>query len=443
MDSNITVVLILQNNENILFDCIEWLTSVYGIKNIILVDNGSKDGTVGKMSCLEFDNIIFDEGIQGYSTIVNAVVDNFELSDIVVFMDIRFILAANSLLWIKNAFEEPETAIAGFSIRDNFSSLDEMLASEIKYDGYCKQELRRTLGVDSGIWAISKETLLRYGKFNENLYTSKSCLMDYELRLIEQGNIPVVACNAYVYEINMPQREENVLQHNINSDRCKMKEKWNMNYFNLQPHYSLLNLMNDNKDADLEVLEVGCDMGASLIEVTNRFYNANIHGLEINKDAVFISKNIIDIVQGNVENKDLKFKQKFDYIIFGDVLEHLHDPLGTIKYCRTLLKNNGAILASIPNLMHMSVMKQLLLNGVFEYEDTGLLDRTHIHFFTYYEIIKMFNEAGFIIDKIEGTRTILSQEDKELEDKLLELSLETESFMYEVYQYLIRAVKKD
>ena len=55
----------------------------------------------------------------------------------------------------------------------------------------------------------------------------------------------------------------------------------------------------------------------------------------------------------------------------------------------------------------------------------------------------MFNEAGFIIDKIEGTRTILSQEDKELEDKLLELSLETESFMYDVYQYLIRAVKKD
>lgn len=442
MNENITVVLILQNNEGVLFDYIEWLGNVKGIQNIILVDNGSTDGTAEKVFSLGFDNIIFDEGVQGYSTIVNAIVDNFELSDIVVFMDIRFIPAPNSLLWIKKAFDDSRTTIAGFLIRDDCSSFNEMIASEIACEEDSKQDIRNVLGIDSGIWAISKETLLRYGKFDESLYTSKSCLMDYELRLIEQGNIPVVASNAYAYEINIPQREENVLIHNINSDRLRMKVKWNMNYFNLQPHHALIDLMNDDKDADIEILEVGCDLGASLVEVKNRFHNANIHGVEINKDAVSISKNIIDIVEGNIEDRNLKFEKKFDYIIFGDVLEHLHDPLSTIKYCRTLLKYNGTILASIPNIMHISVMKQLL-NGRFEYEDTGLLDRTHIHFFTYYEIIKMFNEAGFAIDGIEGARTLLSMEEKKIEDKLLEISSDVEPFMYDVYQYLVKAVKND
>lgn len=437
-----TVVLIVQNNTDILYDCVEWLGKVRGIENIILVDNGSNDGTSDQICSLGLDNIIFDEGAQGYGKLVNAVVDNFELSDIVVFMDIRFIPAPNSFLWMEQVFKDKRETIVGFTNRNDCCKLEEMIATEVVYEQDMIQGVKYSFDIDSGVWAVQRETLLNNGKFDESLYTAKNALMDYELRLIRNGNIPVIAERAYVYEMDVKPREENISPQNISKDRIRMKEKWNMNYFNLQPHYALIDLMDDDKEAELEVLEIGCDLGASLIEIKNRFHNANIHGLEINRDAVNISHNIMDIVEGNIENRNVCFKQKFDYVVFGDVLEHLRDPLGTVKYCKTLLKSDGTILASIPNIMHISVMKQLLA-GHFEYQDTGLLDRTHIHFFTYYEILKMFEEAGFTVKRIEGSRVRLLQDEQILIEKLLELSSGAESFMYDVYQYLIKATGKD
>ena len=67
----------------------------------------------------------------------------------------------------------------------------------------------------------------------------------------------------------------------------------------------------------------------------------------------------------------------FDYIIFGDVLEHLRDPEGTLNYCKEFLKKGGSILASIPNIMHVSVVRDLL-NGNFTYADQGPVSYTHL-----------------------------------------------------------------
>ena len=90
--------------------------------------------------------------------------------------------------------------------------------------------------------------------------------------------------------------------------------------------------------------------------------------------------------------------------------------------------------------MHISVMRQLI-NGRFQYEDTGLLDRSHIHLFTYYQIILMFQEEGYTVEEMRNITPPFSQEEEELAEKLLELSKSTDMHMYQTFQYLVRARK--
>ncbi len=89
---------------------------------------------------------------------------------------------------------------------------------------------------------------------------------------------------------------------------------------------------------------------------------------------------------------------RFDYITFADVLEHLRDPEKLLKKAKSLLKQNGSILLSVPNLAHNSVAISLL-NNEFEYTNTGLLDNTHIHFFTKNSLDHTMERCGLIVAK--------------------------------------------
>lgn len=102
---------------------------------------------------------------------------------------------------------------------------------------------------------------------------------------------------------------------------------------------------------------------------------------------------------GNIETGiwKKKFSQKqYDAIVFTDVLEHLHNPKQALKDCLFFLKDDGAILCSVPNVAHSSIILGLL-QGHFRYTDTGLLDRTHVHFFTEESFTEMITECGYYI----------------------------------------------
>src|SRR5207248_2616993 len=87
---------------------------------------------------------------------------------------------------------------------------------------------------------------------------------------------------------------------------------------------------------------------------------------------------------GDAEELDLETElggERFDAILFADVLEHLRDPAALLKRVRPLVAENGVVIASIPNVAHASV-RLALLGGSFRYREWGLLDETHLRFFT-------------------------------------------------------------
>lgn len=118
----------------------------------------------------------------------------------------------------------------------------------------------------------------------------------------------------------------------------------------------------------------------------------------------------------------------------------MHDPEETIKYCKDYLREEGVIIASVPNVMHISVMEQLM-RGDFTYMEAGLLDRTHIHFFTCNEIIRTLYRAGYEIGCMDRVEFPISDRQKYLIDSLLAIDCTAQRFMYETFQYVIKAKK--
>jgi len=88
-------------------------------------------------------------------------------------------------------------------------------------------------------------------------------------------------------------------------------------------------------------------------------------------------------------------RESFSHIVAGDVLEHLVDPWSVLDSLRQCLEPGGQFICSIPNIRNFSFILQLLFRRRFEYRDSGVMDRTHLRFFTRKDIEIMFRDAGF------------------------------------------------
>jgi len=129
------------------------------------------------------------------------------------------------------------------------------------------------------------------------------------------------------------------------------------------------------------VLDVGCNtgyLGKDLIEKKKCY----VFGIDYSKTAIDVAKKYLNKVKVvNLEKYSNNINDKFDVIIFADVLEHLKFPEKTLNIYKKLLNPNGVILASIPNIANINTRLKLLL-GNWNYTDSGILDETHLKFFT-------------------------------------------------------------
>lgn len=148
---------------------------------------------------------------------------------------------------------------------------------------------------------------------------------------------------------------------------------------------------------DQSILEIGCHTGY-LGEVLKRKGN-RVWGVEINNDAASKAKTFYETVfVGDIEDEDLwdAINQKFDVLLFLDVLEHLVDPWKILVKCRKFLNPEGFVLVTFPNTAFYSVRKSLFL-GRFNYQDSGILDKTHLRFFTFYSARQFIKDCGYSV----------------------------------------------
>ena len=156
----------------------------------------------------------------------------------------------------------------------------------------------------------------------------------------------------------------------------------------------VLNLVGHEK----HVLELGCGPGAMTRYMRERL-NCQITALELDPELAALAKPYCEkLYQADLEAFDFAgifADQRFDVIIAADVLEHLKDPWACLRQVRQLLKSEGYLIVSIPNVAHNTIIAQLL-TGRFPYQVQGLLDQTHLRFFTRRDIEILLLETGFL-----------------------------------------------
>lgn len=154
------------------------------------------------------------------------------------------------------------------------------------------------------------------------------------------------------------------------------------------------------------VIEVGCSSGALARAYRKLNPSCEYIGTEIDPDYAAVARqHCQQVIVGNIEQMldEIQATQgKFDCWVFGDVLEHLYDPWRVLKrIADDLLTPNGSVVACIPNIQYWGM--QLAVNmGDFRYQDSGLMDRTHIRWFTRVTIIEMFEKAGLQVVSVSG-----------------------------------------
>jgi len=148
------------------------------------------------------------------------------------------------------------------------------------------------------------------------------------------------------------------------------------------------------------LIEIGCGSGALAREYKKTNGNCRYIGVDIVPEYVTLAQRHCDTAIGlDIEAADEGFFKEAascDCWIFGDSLEHLRDPWLLLSKVRKVIPSTGCIVACIPNAQHWSVQARLNC-GEFRYEALGLLDRTHLRWFTRMTIIEMFSGAGFNI----------------------------------------------
>lgn len=146
-----------------------------------------------------------------------------------------------------------------------------------------------------------------------------------------------------------------------------------------------------------KILDVGCargGFGSALRDGSAR----QVFGVEPNPEAADAAAPHYESVYRGTFPEAVPEAERFDCVIFLDVLEHLTDPYATVRASRDMLLPGGTVLASLPNVRHASVLRRLLVHADWTYQDEGILDWTHLRFFTHKTMRSLFEDNGFRVE---------------------------------------------
>jgi 2-polyprenyl-3-methyl-5-hydroxy-6-metoxy-1,4-benzoquinol methylase len=205
-------------------------------------------------------------------------------------------------------------------------------------------------------------------------------------------------------------------------------------------HSYALDMVGFNK----AVLEIGCGSGLVTKALADRA--CRVVAVEVDAEAAAAAEAWAEeVIVGHVERDDVwdhLSAEKFDVVLLGDVLEHLEDPLKALRSAVSFISRAGMVVLSVPNVAHGDV-RMALFRGEFPYQDAGLLDRTHLHFFTRDSIGELCRQAGLVIVDMERVVTPLFQTElgvvrDEFDQHTIHQILQDPEA--ETYQFVVKAV---
>ena len=422
-----------------------------GTCEIIVVDNQSTDGTVDWLKAQPDIKIALNDHNAGFPRGCNQGIELAKGEEIML-LNNDVVVTPNWLDQLLAALNS-EASIGAVGPVTNFCSnyqkinvsYQSIAEMESFADGYNKSDPARweqRLKLVFYCILFKKAVIDKVGLLDEIFSPGNYEDDDYSLRMIQSGYKLMLCRDTFVHHYGSMSfgQDEEAYAGLMRENRRKFKEKWGFDAeYSMLIRHEICELIDEAPDSALSILEVGCACGATLLHIKNKYPQANLHGVELNPAAAAVAGAFAKIAACNIEAADKNFeKETYNYVIFADVLEHLYNPWLVLKEMKKYIKPDGYVLASIPNVMHFSIMRQLLA-GRWQYESAGILDRSHLRFFTLQEIIEMFQQSGYGELDISRTGVKQNEDDRTFVKKLVDMMGDPQlEEQYYTYQYIIK-----
>ena len=456
-----SIIIVSYNSQDIMKLCLQTIRDNNNVidNEIIVIDNNSTDGVKEWLENQEDIKLIKNSSNKGFGEGSNQGIKVAACDNDIFLLNNDTIITPNALFWLRMGLYENKKVGAVGCMSNNAAGqcISEKYDSIAEYIDYgIRNNIPNTNPYEKRVWLSGFALMFRRKTLDEvGLLDYRYGIGYYEdndicIRLQYAGYQCILCHNSFIFHWGsqsfgeVPDRQLELMKTN----RKLFKDKWkfDIDYYSYARE-ELISFIAQEKYKTINVLEIGCGCGATLSKIKYLWPESDVRGIELVDDVARIGANNYNIIQGNIETMNMDYPDGyFDYIIFGDVLEHLFDPEKVLEKVRRYMKKDARLLISIPNVIHMSVILQLL-KGEFEYKDAGILDRTHVRFFTIKSAIKMIKKCGYSVESY--ARVINEYENGQISDSdrqeffnlINNISGAAEVNEFETYQYIIIASK--
>lgn len=438
-------------------NCIESIRATVPeeVREIIVVDNASKDGSVEWLREQEDILLLENQENVGFPKGCNQGMAAADPNNDIFLLNNDTLLLSNSLFWLRMALYEQNQVGAVGSVSNHCGNLQRVETKrELSFEEWMQygllnntpleQPYQEKLYLIGFALLIRRETVDRVGDLDERFTPGNFEDNDYGLRILEAGYQNILCRNSFIFHYGSKSFKRELWQYNtlLEQNAQKFKEKWGVDVsYYFFPRRELADWIDRDPNEHLTILDAGCGSGALLSYLKGRYPNASLYGIELVEQAAGFAGKMANVICGNLETMELPWEEEFfDYVILGDVLEHLHCPKALLVKLKKLIKPGGYIIVSIPNVKHYSVFLPLLLKDEFTYTDAGILDRTHLKMYTGKEINRLITGAGYVVEEVRYTLSEdPGEEEQKIIDQLLHMAGTKDPTAYLAYQYLVKA----
>jgi GT2 family glycosyltransferase len=399
---------------------------------IIVVDNNSTDGTRDWLKEQKDIVVILNDENVGFPKGCNIGIEHSQSENDIMFLNNDTVVTPRWLDNLKTCLYSNDKVGATGSITNScsnyqavqvpYSYINDMIPFAEANNVTNPEKWEEKTRLVAFCMLVKREVINKIGSFDERFSPGNFEDDDLCMRIIEAGYKMMLCNDSFIHHFGSSSfnKDYNVFNNVLTINRQKLVEKWGFNSNVASTlKFDIIDRINEPREKEINILEFDCELGATLLKLKYMYPNAKIFGIETNNCVAKLSEKILELMVDDFEeNYSMNFKDDktdfFDYIILGNRLQQSKDPWALLNKVKKFLKPGGYVIATIPNLMHYSVIKELL-RGKFMYNENSILNRNNNKFYTLSDISNIFQECGYINQFIFHYYNEISAED----DKLL------------------------
>ena len=455
-----SIIILTYNNlmyNNICIDSIRKYTKENSYE-IIVVDNNSTDGTREWLKEQKDIKAILNDNNVGFPKGCNIGIAASAKENDILFLNNDTVVTPRWLDNLKISIYSDDRIGATASVTNNCSNYQSINVPYIEVKDMIPfahdnnvtnpDKWEQKVRLVAFCMIIKREVLNKIGGMDERFTPGNYEDDDICMRITQVGYKMMLCNDSFIHHFGSSSFNKDYSKFNniLKTNRKKFEDKWRFNS-NLGSllKFDVIHRINEPKDKQLNILEFDCGLGATLLKLKYMYPKAKLYGIETNENVAKLTRNILEIMTDDFEEEyNMNFKDDkkdfFDYIIIGNRLQLSKDPWRLLTELKMFLKPGGYIIATIPNLMHHSVIKELL-NGSFLYSENSILNGSYNKFFTLSDIYKIFDECGYINPFVFHYCSDLTPEDEKLLSGICSIVGEDMRGHFLSYEYVAKVQK--